>query len=94
MASTGSSTPDGKATSKAVIIGFALVATGGVISMLGIGITSAAAIKATRRWLKAQQEPPAVVARRKFAQAKAATSAATSAGTTAWHNGLTAQRTR
>jgi hypothetical protein len=80
--------------SKAMIIGFALVATGGLISMCGIGITGTVMLRAVRRWVGAQQEPPSVVVKRKIAQAKAATTAATTAGSSAWQNGLATPRTR
>jgi hypothetical protein len=70
--------------SKAMVVGFALVATGGVISMCGMGITGTAMFNAIRRWLRAQQEPPSAVVKRKMAQAKAATTA----GASAWQNGM------
>jgi len=69
--------------SKAIVVGFALVATGGLISICGMGITGTAMSNAVRRWMLAQQEPPSVVMRRKLAQAKAATQA----GASAWQNG-------
>jgi hypothetical protein len=70
--------------SKAMVVGFALVATGGLISMCGMGITGTAMFNAMRRWLRAQQEPPTAVMKRKMAQAKAATTA----GASAWQNGM------
>jgi hypothetical protein len=76
--------------SRAMIAGFALVATGGLISMCGIGITGTVMVNAIRRWVNAQQEPPSAVVKRKIAQAKAATSA----GTSAWQNGLATSRSR
>jgi hypothetical protein len=80
--------------SKAMIVGFALVATGGLISMCGIGITGTVMVSAIRRWVSAQQEPPSAVVKRKIAQAKAATTAATTAGSSAWQDGLAASRSR
>ncbi len=71
--------------SKAMIVGFALVATGGLISMCGMGISGTAMFNAIRRWMRAQQEPPSAVVKRKVAQAKAATTA----GASAWQNGMT-----
>jgi hypothetical protein len=70
--------------SKAMIVGFALVATGGLISVAGMGITGTAMFNAIRRWMLAQQEPPSAVVKRKMAQAKAATTA----GASAWQNGM------
>jgi hypothetical protein len=75
-----------------MIVGFALIAADGLISMSGFGITSVVAVRGVRRWLRAQQEPPVTVAKRKIAQAKAATAAASSAGSSAWQNGLAHQR--
>ena len=69
--------------SKAMIVGFALVATGGLISIAGMGITGTAMFNAIRRWMLAQQEPPSAVVKRKISQAKAATTA----GASAWQNG-------
>lgn len=83
-----------KTNSKAMIVGFALVATGGMIGLIGVGISGTAMLNAARRWLRAQQEPPTVVMKKKIAQAKAATTAATSAGTSAWHNGVAASSSR
>ncbi|MGN6792273.1 MAG: hypothetical protein ACTHJW_07755 [Streptosporangiaceae bacterium] len=74
------------ATSKAMIVGFALVATAGVIGMCGIGITGTAMVKAIRRWVRTQQEPPSAVMKRKLSQAKAATAA----GASAWQDGMAA----
>jgi hypothetical protein len=72
------------ANSKAMIVGFALVATGGLISMCGMGISGTAMFNAIRRWVRAQQEPPSAIMKRKLAQAKAATAA----GASAWQNGM------
>jgi hypothetical protein len=78
------------ANSKALIVGFALVATGGLISLCGMGIGGTAAVNAFRRWLMAQQEPPSQIVKRKISQAKAATTA----GANAWHDGMAAPRAR
>jgi hypothetical protein len=72
------------ANSKAMIVGFALVATGGLISMCGIGISGTAMVHSIRRWVKAQQEPPSAIMRRKIGQAKEAGKA----GASAWQNGM------
>jgi hypothetical protein len=77
--------------SKAMVVGIALVATGGLISICGMGISGTAMVRAIRRWLIAQQEPPSAVVKRKLAQAKAATQA----GASAWQNGMaTTSRSR
>jgi UPF0716 family protein affecting phage T7 exclusion len=74
------------ATSKAMIVGFALVAAAGVIGMCGVAITGTAIVSGIRRWMRAQQEPPSAVVKRKLAQAKAATAA----GASAWQDGMAA----
>jgi hypothetical protein len=70
--------------SKALIVGLALVATGGLISLCGIGIGGTAAANAFRSWLMQQEEPPSQIVKRKISQAKAATQA----GASAWHDGM------
>jgi hypothetical protein len=70
--------------SKALIVGFALVATGGLVSLCGMGIGGTAAIAAFRRWIMTQQEPPSAIVKRKISQAKAATTA----GASAWQDGM------
>ena len=70
--------------SKALIVGIALVATGGLISLCGMGISGTAAVNAFRRWIMAQQEPPSQIVKRKISQAKAATAA----GAHAWQDGM------
>jgi hypothetical protein len=67
-----------------MIVGFVLVATGGLISIGGFGITATAMVSAARRWFMQQEEPPSAIVRRKVAQAKAATQA----GSAAWQNGM------
>ncbi len=70
--------------SKAMIAGFALVATGGLVTLSGMAISGTAIFNAVRRWMIAQQEPPSAIMRRKLAQAKAAGQARA----TAWQNGM------
>ena len=76
--------------SKALIVGIALVATGGLISLCGMGISGTAAVNAIRRWVMAQQEPPSQIVKRKISQAKAATQA----GANAWQDGMATSRGR
>jgi UPF0716 family protein affecting phage T7 exclusion len=72
------------ANSKAMIVGFALVAAAGVIGLCGVAISGTALVRAVRRWVRAQQEPPSAVVKRKLSQAKAATAA----GASAWQDGM------
>ncbi len=91
MAGTGSSMTRiqmGSVNSKAMMAGFALVAAGGLISLCGMAVSGTAAITAVSRWLMAQEEPPGAVVKRKLTQAKAATSA----GASAWQNGMARTR--
>ncbi len=82
--STMTVVPISSTNSKIAIAGFALVAAGGLISICGLGLTGTAMVNAIRRWVKAQQEPPTAVIKRKLAQAKAATTA----GASAWQDGM------
>ena len=91
MTSTESSTTRiqiSSTNSRALIVGMALVATGGLISLCGMGISGTAAVNAFRRWIMAQQEPPGQIVKRKISQAKAATAA----GASAWQDGMARTR--
>jgi hypothetical protein len=70
-----------------MIVGMALVAAGGLISLCGVAVSSTALATVIRRWVLSQQEPPSAIVKRKIAQAKAATAA----GPNAWQNGVTTQ---
>ncbi len=72
------------ASSKAMIVGMALMAAGGLISLCGIAVSGTAVVAAARRWVLAQEEPPSAIVKRKIAQAKAATAA----GANAWQDGM------
>jgi hypothetical protein len=72
------------ANSKALMVGFGMIAAGGLISLCGMGVGGAAALTAARRWLLAQEEPPSIMVKRKISQAKAATTA----GASAWQDGM------
>jgi hypothetical protein len=72
--------PDESGEFPALMVGLCLVATGGLVSLFGISGT--ALVNAVLRWVKAQQEPPSAIVKRKVAQA----SAAAVAGASAWHD--------
>ena len=74
--------------SRALVVGASLVAAGGLISLCGLGIGGTAAATAIRRWIMAQEEPPTAMVKRKFSQAKAASSA----GASAWQDGMARTR--
>jgi len=61
--------------------GVTLLGVGGVLCAAGATLSIAAVVGATRRWVGQLEEPPSQVARRRWAQARAATSA----GIDAWH---------
>jgi hypothetical protein len=68
--------------------GVAMLGVGGLLCAAGATLCTAAVIGATRRWVGQLEEPPSQVARRRWAQARAATSA----GVGAWRQD-TAQTT-
>jgi hypothetical protein len=79
------------ANPRALVVGVALIATGGLVSICGLAISGTAMLSSIRHWVQEQQEPPSAVMKRKISQAKAATTA----GASAWQNeGGTAARTR
>jgi hypothetical protein len=79
--------PLSRADSRAMIVGFALVAIGSLMSLTGLAIGAAAGGIAARRWLTAQPEPPTAIVKRKIGQV----TAATAAGTRAWQTGTDQQ---
>ena len=69
-----------------LIVGAALIGAGAVIGLAGMVIGGVAVLSATRRWVGQLEQPPAEVARQKWAQARAATMA----GASAWQDGVPA----
>jgi hypothetical protein len=65
-----------------MIAGFALVAIGSLISLIGLAVGATAVSIATRRWLMAQDQPPSAAIKQKIGQA----TAATAAGAKAWQS--------
>ena len=66
-----------------LIRGIGLLSIGSVLMLLGGLITGAVAVRATRRWVDHLDEPPSVMARRTFGQARSAVSA----GARGWQDG-------
>jgi hypothetical protein len=62
--------------------GGVLVALGGLLGFTGMALVSSALISATRQWIDHLEQPPSEMARRRWEQAKAATSA----GAAAWRD--------
>ena len=85
MSSTQSSGTQFQLNSGSLILGAALIGASCVLGLTGITICGSTVIAATRRWVKQMDVPPSELARLKWAQAKAATAA----GTSAWQDGVT-----
>ena len=63
--------------------GGVLVGVGGLLGLTGMVLVGSALLSATRQWVKQLEQPPSVMARRKWQQAKVAAAA----GAQAWRNG-------
>ncbi|HEY7146602.1 MAG TPA: hypothetical protein VH637_20370 [Streptosporangiaceae bacterium] len=72
--------------SGSLILGAALIGSSCVLGLTGLTICATTVIAATRKWIRQMDVPPSELARLKWAQAKAATAA----GASAWHDGVTA----
>jgi hypothetical protein len=70
--------------SGSLILGAALMGASCVLGLTGLTICASTVIAATRRWIKQMDVPPSELARLKWAQAKAATAA----GSSAWQDGV------
>jgi len=66
-----------------LITGAVFVGAGTLIAMVGLAIGGGHLVAATRRWVKEMEVPPSELARQKWAQARTAVEA----GTSAWQNG-------
>ncbi len=67
-----------------LIVSAALVGAGTLIALAGLAVGGSHLASATRRWVRDMEVPPSEVARQKWAQAKAAAAA----GTSAWQDGV------
>jgi hypothetical protein len=70
-----------------VVGGAVLVGLGGLLGFAGMLLVTSAVAAAARRWMRQLERPPSDIAKRKWQQARAATSA----GTQAWRSGSPAQ---
>jgi hypothetical protein len=66
--------------------GAVLVGIGGLLGFMGILLVSSALATAVRRWIQQLEQPPSEIAKLRWQQAKAATTA----GAEAWRSGLPA----
>jgi len=69
-------------TGALLVAGSVLVATGGILGLLGLGLGTVALVTAARRRVGQMEIPPSEFARTQFARARAATSA----GVGAWRS--------
>ena len=69
-----------------MIIGGALIGTGGLIALIGVLVSGTAVAAGVRQWVRDQEVPPSEVLKHTWGQTKAAASA----GSAAWqqHNGI------
>ena len=69
-----------------MIIGGALIGTGGLIALVGVLVSGTAVAAGVRQWIRDQEVPPTEVMKHKWDQTKAAGAA----GAAAWqhHNGV------
>jgi hypothetical protein len=66
-----------------LVFGLVLAGVGSLLGAAGLAVSGAALATSVRRWIAAMDEPPAQLARRHLAKARAATAA----GATAWRDG-------
>ena len=66
-----------------VLGGGVLIGIGGLLGFTGVLLLSSAVVSATRRWVDQLDQPPSELAKRKWRQARAATTA----GARAWRSG-------
>ncbi|MGO9784490.1 MAG: hypothetical protein ACLPKE_23760 [Streptosporangiaceae bacterium] len=69
-----------------LITGAVLIGAGVVVALAGLAVGGSHLFSATRRWIQEMDVPPSEVAKLKWAQARTAAAA----GTTAWRNGVQA----
>ena len=69
-----------------LIISAVLVGAGTLIALTGLAVGGGYVASLTRQWVREMEVPPSELARQKWAQARAAVSA----GTSAWQNGTQA----
>jgi len=75
-------------TGALLVAGSVLVATSGILGLLGLGLSTIALVAAARRRVEQMEVPPGEFARTQLARAKAATNA----GVVAWRSQPTPDR--
>lgn len=87
MSNGVSSSSGPRIRSAPLIVSAVLVGAGTLIALAGLAVGGGHIAAATRQWIKEMETPPSEVARQKWAQARAAVAA----GTSAWQDGSQAQ---
>jgi hypothetical protein len=80
---TTQATPDRVKRTRVLVAGGVLAGIGGLLGCAGALLVSSALVSASRRWVKQLDPPPSTIAKLKWQQARAATTA----GARAWRNG-------
>jgi len=74
---------DGVKRNRVLVAGGVLAGIGGVLGCVGALLVSSALVSASRRWVRQLDPPPSAMAKVKWQQARAATTA----GARAWRDG-------
>jgi hypothetical protein len=74
---------DGVKRNRVLVAGGVLAGIGGLLGCVGALLVSSALVSASRRWVQQLDPPPSTMAKVKWQQARAATTA----GARAWRNG-------
>jgi hypothetical protein len=83
MKMSNNASPEGMQLNRSLLVGGGvLVGVGGLLGLTGMVLVGSALLSATRQWVQQLEQPPSVLARRKWQQAKVAASA----GAQAWRN--------
>ena len=74
---------NGVRSNRVLVAGGVLAGIGGLLGCVGALLVSSALVSASRRWVRQLDPPPSTMAKVKWQQARAATTA----GARAWRNG-------
>jgi hypothetical protein len=84
MKMSDNASPEGMQLNRSLLVGGGvLVGVGGLLGLTGMVLVGSALLSATRQWVNQLEQPPSVMARRTWQQAKVAAAA----GAQAWRNG-------
>jgi hypothetical protein len=80
---SNNASPEGIGVNRSLLVGGGVLVGVGGLGFTGMVLVGSALLSATRQWVNQLEQPPSVMARRKWQQAKVAASA----GAQAWRNG-------